>query len=73
MEITFNQELWNKLTPREVEIIRLSAQGQGCKGIAERLDSTERGIQASRHHLIKKVQAGNMPQVVYMATKGGII
>lgn len=73
MEINFNQELWNKLTPREIEITRLSAQGRGCKDIAARLSTTERSVHVARHRLIKKMQAGNMPQVVYMAAKGGII
>lgn len=67
------QETWNKLTPREIEIVRAAADGLSCKLTAVKLGTTEKTIQVHRHNLLRKIGAGNIAGAVAQLIRGGII
>lgn len=73
MEITFNQELWNKLTPREIEIVRAAADGFSIKRTAGDLGISHKTVQNHRRKIIWKLSCGNITNAVALMIRGGCI
>ena len=57
---------WNDLTTREQEVARLVADGQANKAIAIDLGISERTVELHRAHILQKMGARNLAQLVQM-------
>jgi FixJ family two-component response regulator len=63
------RQRYEKLTPREKEVMRLVVQGLLNKQIAFKLSASEGTIKIHRGHVMLKMQAGSMAELVRMADK----
>ena len=61
------------LTGREVEILRLAAQGKTSAQTAAILDITRRTADAHRQAIMVKLEVANITQAVAVAMRDGII
>ena len=61
------------LTPRELEVLPLLAQGLLNKEIADRLDITERTVKFHVSSILGKLGAGNRTEAVSIAAQRGWI
>lgn len=61
------------LTEREMEVLRLIAQGLANKEIAAQLNVTERTVKAHASAIMGKLGAGNRTEAVRMAVQRGLI
>jgi len=60
---------YEKLTPREKEVMSLVAQGLLNKQVALKLSASEGTIKIHRGHVMLKMQAGSLADLVRMADK----
>ncbi len=67
------QRLSRLLTPREMEIVRLAAEGLRNKEIADRLTITEGTVKIHLHNIYEKLGVTGRPQLILYATRQGII
>jgi two-component system response regulator FixJ len=56
-------------TPREQEVMQLMAQGLPNKGIAAALDISPRTVEIHRAHVMEKMAAGSLPELVRMLSR----
>jgi len=56
------------LTPREREVLDLVVAGQTNKGVARRLDISEKTVEIHRANVMRKMQAKSLADLVKMAT-----
>ena len=63
------RQLYEKLTPREKEVMGLVVQGLLNKQIALKLSTSEGTIKIHRGHVMLKMQAGSITDLVRMADK----
>jgi DNA-binding NarL/FixJ family response regulator len=61
------------LTPRELEIVRLAAEGLRNKEIADRLKITEGTVKIHLHHIYEKLGVSGRPQLILHATREGLV
>ena len=54
-------------TPRELDVMRLMVRGLPNKGIAEALSISPRTVEIHRAHVMEKMQAESLPDLVRMA------
>ena len=57
------------LTPREVEVLGLIAQGMSSVRIAQRLDISFETVKVHRRNMLRKVEAHNTFELIRMAIK----
>jgi DNA-binding NarL/FixJ family response regulator len=62
----------NRLTPREVEVLKLICQEMTNKEIAEKLNLSSRTVESYRKNMIEKIGARNTAGLVIYALKNGI-
>jgi DNA-binding NarL/FixJ family response regulator len=62
-----------KLTPREVEVLRLAAKGLRNREIASEIGRTEGTVKEHLKHLMEKLGAGDRTKAVTVALQRGII
>lgn len=62
-----------QLTPRESEILRLIASGQFNRQIAETMRISIKTVQNHRIHLMAKLNAHSLPELIRTAVKLGLI
>jgi len=67
------RERYATLTPREREVMALVAGGLLNKQIAGELETSERTIKFHRAHIMKKMQAGSLAELVRMAGRLGVV
>ena len=67
------QRLSRLLTPRELEIVRLAAEGLRNKEIADRLTITEGTVKIHLHHIYEKLGVTGRPQLILYATREGLV
>ena len=67
------QRLSRLLTPRELEIVRLAAEGLRNREIAERLTITEGTVKIHLHNIYEKLGVTGRPQLILLATREGIV
>jgi len=63
------RERYEQLTPREREVMPLIASGMLNKQVAGELATTERTIKFHRAHIMQKMKAGSLADLVRMAEK----
>lgn len=62
----------DRLTPREQEVLSLVVVGKPNKQIAYELGISEKTIKVHRSHVMEKMQAGSLPDLVLLAQAAGI-
>lgn len=65
------RERFEKLTPREREILRLICRGEPTKRIAESLHISPKTVEFHRANLLHKTNARSTPRMVQLATRFG--
>lgn len=60
------QKLWDALTPREREIAQRLSNGQANKVVAMDLGISERTVELHRAHIMQKLEARSLAQLVQM-------
>lgn len=63
---------YDSLTPREREVMRLIVAGMLNKQVAYELATTERTVKFHRAHLMRKMEAGSLADLVRMAGELGV-
>ena len=61
------------LTPRELEIVRMVAQGLRNKTIAERLSISEGTVKVHLHNIYEKLEIGGRLELVLCAQRKGLV
>ena len=61
------------LTPREIEVLRLIAEGLSTKEIAARLDISFKTVVSHRSHLLEKLGIHESATLVRLAIRAGIV
>ena len=67
-ELSEIQARVNCCTPREYDVMRLLIRGLPNKGIAEALGISPRTVEIHRAHVMEKMQAGSLPDLVRMVS-----
>ena len=67
------RRLTQLLTPRELEIVRLAAEGLRNKEIAERLTITEGTVKIHLHNIYEKLGVSGRSQLILHATREGLV
>jgi len=62
------RERVSSCTPREHDVLRLLVRGLPNKGIAETLGISPRTVEIHRAHVMEKMQASSLPDLVRMVT-----
>jgi DNA-binding NarL/FixJ family response regulator len=66
-------ELFGELTPRELEVLGLIAQGLRNRDIAERLVISEKTVQNHISNIFAKLQVNDRSQAIVRALQGGLV
>ncbi|MGH9574936.1 MAG: response regulator transcription factor [Candidatus Acidiferrales bacterium] len=61
------------LTPRQIKIIQLLAEGRSNKRIAQELGISVRTVEAHRAHVMQKLHLRSLVQLLYYAMEHGIV
>ena len=61
------------LTPREIEILNLLAEGKSNKQIAAELGISVRTVESHRAHVMRKLHVRSLVGLVYYAMDHGIV
>lgn len=67
------KRLTELLTPRELEIVRLAAEGLRNREIAERLSITEGTVKIHLHNIYEKLGVTGRSQLILHATREGLV
>jgi DNA-binding NarL/FixJ family response regulator len=62
-----------RLTPRQLEVLRMIAHGRTDREIAERLGITVNTVRAHREDILMRLHLHSMPSAVWLATKVGAL
>lgn len=62
-----------KLTPREIEVLKIVETNPKVKYIAGKLNISESTVENHRHHIITKLEAKNIHEALNKAKKAGLI
>lgn len=68
-EVAALRERYERLTPREREVLPLVVAGLLNKQIAGELAASERTVKFHRAHIMEKMEAGSLPDLVRMAER----
>ncbi|SFE25579.1 RNA polymerase sigma factor, sigma-70 family [Chitinophaga sp. CF118] len=66
-----NDDLLSKLTPRELEILKLTVQGINNKEIADKLNLSRYTVETHRKNIRLKLKVRNTTELIALARKGG--
>lgn len=62
-----------QITPRELAVLKQIVAGRPNKVIARDLDLSPRTVEAHRAHVMQKMQAGSVAELVSLALRAGIV
>jgi DNA-binding NarL/FixJ family response regulator len=62
-----------KLTPRQIEVMRLVARGLRTRDIAERLKLSVKTVESHRQEVMRRLDLGNMADLVRYAVRVGLV
>jgi len=68
-----SSESKKELTMKEIEIVKLIAQGMSSKEIAEKLFISHRTVETHRHNILKKLELSNAAQLSSWAKDKGYV
>ena len=68
-----NRQPLEELTPREMDVLRLVAQGLSNRRIAERLAINERTVKYHVSTILAKLEVGNRTEAAMYAIEHGLI
>ena len=60
------------LNPRELQILQLLAEGKTAKQVALKLDVSVKTIEASRRHIMEKIDVNNIADLIKYAIRQGL-
>lgn len=63
---------YSNLTPREQEVMKLIVSGHPNKAIGKMLGVSSRTVEVHRAHIMKKMQADSLSELIAMAVKCGL-
>jgi len=66
-------ECLKQLTPREIEVLRLIAEGLSTKVIASRLNISCKTVVSHRTHLLEKLGIHESATLVRLAVRAGLV
>jgi FixJ family two-component response regulator len=69
-EVEVLRRRFDSLTPREGEVMELMVAGLLNKQIAAELGASETTVKIHRHHVMEKMGAGSLAELVKMAERG---
>ncbi len=72
-EINYNQELANKITKREKQVIGHMIEGCSNRQIARAMNITVDTVEVHRKHIYRKTGSKNPAQLVFRLCKGGVL
>lgn len=72
-KIATNFAILDELTEREVEILKLIAEGKTNKEIGDQLNISHRTVDTHRTNLMKKLEVNNVAGLIRLAFKNGLI
>lgn len=61
------------LTPRERDVVRLLAEGRSNREVAEALSISVKTVETHRAHVLRKLSASSLVQIVRYALRSGIV
>jgi len=61
------------LTPREVDVVRLLAEGKANKQVAAELKVSTRTVESHRHHIMKKMNFTSFSDLVKFAVRNNLV
>lgn len=61
------------LTPREIEVVQLLADGKGNKQVASALGVSTRTIESHRNHIMRKMGFGSFSELVRFAVRNNLV
>ncbi len=64
--------IYSKLTPREIEILQLIAEGKNTKEISNRLFISIKTVETHRRHIKKKLKSNSVAELTKIAIKEGL-
>lgn len=62
-----------KLTKREVEVVKLIAEGLTSKEAAQKLGTSPRTVEAQRRSIYTKLELGNLADLIRYAIRSGYV
>ena len=62
-----------RLTPRQLQVLRLVAEGQTTREIAESLDLSVKTVETHRGQVMKRLEIHDLPGVVRYAVRVGLV
>jgi DNA-binding NarL/FixJ family response regulator len=62
-----------QLTPRQREVLALTAQGFSMKEVALMLNISVKTVESHRSNLMERLDLHNVPRLVHYAIKAGLI
>jgi DNA-binding NarL/FixJ family response regulator len=68
-----DEDPYERLTPREKQVLKLVAEGQSNKEIADTLGISVKTAMSHREHLMEKLDLHNRTDVIRFALKAGVI
>lgn len=73
IELLDNQQRNIQLTARQIEVLRLLAEGRSCKEIANEFNISSKTVDTHRLELMDKLQINNLAQLTKYAIRQGLI
>jgi DNA-binding NarL/FixJ family response regulator len=71
-QASYESELINRLTPRQLEILKLIAEGHATKQIALELNISVKTVETHRSHLMERLGVHDVAGLVRIAIKAGV-
>jgi len=71
--IQFDQEIYKRISPREMEVAKAASEGLSLKATADRMGISKATVQNYRAHIFGKLGCKNISEAIALLIKGGMI